>query len=715
MLYAIALLPGKERNDIAGWGRYNCRENLPAFPTTAALKELSPDMKAVLTARLVTRSGVDWLRAAGGSAWLPLALLLLALATAFLFGNDRDNFYRTSYHSDLTSDHLAVAGNMSWENGFLGFYRRWQDAEGADLYKPYNRFPVGGYLLIKLFILPFEGDFAAQIYAARILMLLAFAAAAVLAYLSLSRLTGQRWIALTATLLTFSSPYWLYSNDMVATEIGLDFFGGMLTFHGMVLFAQEGRFRQLLVKSGLALLLGWHVYALIGVFVAAGLAGVIIRGRGLMPEAAIGGRIRALLGQLLRSRYLSLGLATLLFGSALLSFNWANEYRALQGETGWTELPSFNAMQRRLSAYNREGDSFFPGGWWDYWGRQFHRIGKMTTPYALPGYFNDQGAVPREKFQTHYFLLGLAVTAGVLLGLARARHKRLWVTLALSGFCWAVLVRYNVAFHYFEAVFYSGLPLAAWSLLLCYLSRQGGRRFIAALAAVSLPVFGWSAFQMAQVGYSESVAEVREPAMADIQAIHAITEGRTVAYKGQYPDIAVVVSHYLRRSIGSRPAATADFLILPLRLEGVPTLTPENRRLFLYPGGAATAGYLDDRILARAGRPLLEGNFAVYRYSDRGNNPPEDWLFYVKAGCRPADQDSRFFLHLTPAEVGHLPPERWDHGFDNLDFSFVFYRWETGERCVAARRLPDYPIAAIHTGQVDADGNLLWDGKIALR
>ena len=696
------------RGGIISWRFY-------PLSNTRRPKELSPDMNAVLTARLVAGSGLDWLRAAGGSAWLPLALLLLALATAFLFGNDRDNFYRTSYHSDLTSDHLAVAGNMAWENGFLGFYRRWQEADGAATYSLYNRFPVGGYLLIKLFILPFEGDFAAQIYSARILMLLAFAAAAVLAYLSLSRLTGQRWIALTATLLTFASPYWLYSNDMVATEIGLDFFGGMLTFHGMVLFAQEGRFRQLLVKSGLALLLGWHVYALIGTFVAAGLAGQIIRGRGLAPEMAIGARIRALSGQLLRSRYLSLGLAALLFGSALLSFNWVNEYRALQGEIGWTELPSFNAMQRRLSAYNREGDSFFPGGGWDYWGRQFHRIGKMTTPYALPGYFNDQGAVPREKFQTHYFLLGLAVTAGVLLGLARARHKRLWATLALSGFGWAVLARYNVAFHYFEAVFYTGLPLAAWSLLLGYLSRSGGRRFVAALAVVAILVFGWSAFQMAQVGYSESVAEVREPAMADIQAIYDITEGRTVAYKGQDPDIAVVVSHYLRRSLGGRPAAAADFLILPLRLEGIPTLTSENRRLFLYPGGAATAGYLDEEILARAGRPLLDSNFAVYRYTDRGNNPPEDWLFYVRAGCSPADQAPRFFLHLTPAEVGHLPPERWDNGFDNRDFSFRFYSWETGERCVAARRLPDYPIAAIYTGQVANDGNLLWAGEIALR
>ena len=688
----------------------------PLFNNRRRTKELSLAMKAALAARLSVDSGLGRrLRAAGLSPWLPLTLLLLALATVFLFGNDRDGYYRVSYHSALTSDHLAVAHNMAWEKGFLGFYRRWQDADGAAIYSLYNRFPVGGYLLIKLFIQPFDGNFPAQIYAARLLMLLAFAAAAVLAYLSLCRLTGQRWIALTATLLTFASPYWLYSNDMVSTEIGLDFFGGMLVFHGMVLFVQEGRFRQLLVKSGLALLLGWHVYALIGVFVLAGLAGELIRARSMAPAAAPGIRIRAVLLQLFRSRYLTLGMASLLFGLALLSFNGANEYRVLQGERGVTDLPSFNAMQRRLSSYNREGDTFFPGGWLDYWGRQFHRIGKMTTPYALPGYFNDQGEVPREKVQAHYLLLGLAVTALALLSLARARHKRLWATLVLSGFCWAILVRYNVAFHYFEAVFYTGIPLTAGSLLLLYLNRSGGgRRFIAALAALSALVFGWSAFQMAPVGYSESVAEVRDLAMADFQAIYPLTEGHTVAYNGQFPDIAVVVSHYLRRSIGARPADAADFLILPLRLEGIPTLTPKNRRIFLYPGGAATAGYMESQILAPAGRPLIDRDWAVYRYTDRQTNPPEDWLFYVKEGCGAADQAARFFLHLTPVSVGLLPPERWQHGFANLDFSFRFYRWQTGERCVAAQQLPDYPLAAIHTGQVGAEGNPLWAGKVAL-
>ena len=36
---------------------------------------------------------------------------------------------------------------------------------------------------------------------------------------------------------------------MVSAETSTNLFGVMLVFHGMVLYAQEGRFRQLLVRT----------------------------------------------------------------------------------------------------------------------------------------------------------------------------------------------------------------------------------------------------------------------------------------------------------------------------------------------------------------------------------------------------------------------------------------------------------------------------------
>ena len=223
-------------------------------------------MKNYLLSRLQAIPWPPQLRDAIHSPWLPLALLLLALSTVFIFANDRGAFYRPGHHDVVTADFLSSTAVISPEQRFQSFFCRFRSVSGFTC-APYNRFPLGGYLLVKLFVLPFPDDLSAQIYSARILMLLAYAGAALLAYLSLCRLTGHRWIALIATLSVFASPYWLYYNDMVFF-FGPSLFGVMLTFHAMVIFIQEGRFRQLLLKSCLALFLGWHSLALLLTFPA---------------------------------------------------------------------------------------------------------------------------------------------------------------------------------------------------------------------------------------------------------------------------------------------------------------------------------------------------------------------------------------------------------------------------------------------------------------
>ena len=314
------------------------------------------------------------------NAALPLLLLLLTLSTVFSFGGERGYFYRPWTHTNLTGNYLALVANLSPAHNFLGFRRQTLDAAGAPSYEVYNRFPIGGYLLIKLAILPFGDDSSAQLYAARLLMLLFFTATAVLAYLSLARLTAHRWMALTATLLAFSSPYCLYYNDMVATEVWPDLFGTLLVFHGMVIFVQEGRFRQLLGKTCLALLLGWHVYALLLPFVVLGLAGALVKA---VREEKWGinswGHLPRVTASLLRSRYVALGIVALLFGTTVLSVNFANEYVALNGERGLTELPSVRSMLMRT------GLSHEPRGWPAVLKSQFYRIGRMSLPYFFAG------------------------------------------------------------------------------------------------------------------------------------------------------------------------------------------------------------------------------------------------------------------------------------------------------------------------------------------
>ena len=251
--------------------------------------------------------------------------LLLALSTVFIFSHNlRSHLERSDSHSILTYQKMAIAANLSLDHGFLMFYRQTLDADGELSYEPYNRFPLGGHALIALAIMPFGDDLAAQLYAARTLMLVCFAATALLAYLSLCRLTLQPWIAATATLMAFSSYYCLFFSDLVRTETMPDLLGAMMTFHGMVIFVQEGRFRQLIVKTCIALLIGWHVYALLLPFIALGLVRECRRARSVPFKRQC--------ARLLCSRYVLLGIVALLVGLAMLTFNFANEYIALKGE-----------------------------------------------------------------------------------------------------------------------------------------------------------------------------------------------------------------------------------------------------------------------------------------------------------------------------------------------------------------------------------------------
>ncbi len=667
---------------------------------------------------------------------LPLVLLLAALAAVFVFGNDRDSLYRSFGPSDeLTSKYVGLAANISPEHNFLVFHWQTEGADGRRVYAPYNRFPIGGYLLIKLAILPFGEDLPAQILAARMLMLLAFAATAVLAYLSLSRITQQRWIALTATLLTFASTMWLYSSDMVATELGLDFFGVMLTFHGIVVFAQEGRFRQLLVKTCAALLLGWHVYGLLGPFIVLGLAQEVRTAW----AARVG--VRRAAAALLRSRYLALAAVSLLFGLAVLSINFVNEYAALGDETPLTELPSVQSMLRRFGqdehysafvARNVAWSSFLP--------RQLHRIGGMSLPYALPGFTNAAVGWPEFKFyaQRVGLFIGLVVVVACALGLARSRHKLLLGTLALSGLGWTVPMRYTTAVHNFEALSYTGIPLVFFTLALVYARRWMGDRILSAAAAAALLIFVYSSYQMACLGYDdvaaakpsatkssfhtscfghdEAGAKFRADVMADFQTIRGMTKEQLIFVQETPPLFSIagelITTHFFLtgRNVAYATQSDwrelADVLITNKRIDGPALLTPDNRRVFLYDRAAYDRQFMAElqRFAAPAGEPIIRAAFDVYR---RGNQ-----LIYARDACQRGDLAAKFFLHVFPADAeSDLPELRRRYTFDNWDFDFALGGTQIDGVCLSVVDLPNYPIASIRTGQYVPGKSPIWEAE----
>ncbi len=580
---------------------------------------------------------VGWLR--GRLAFLtqpgalPLVLLLLAMATVFLFGNDRGHFYRDGHHDWITSQHLAQAVNLSPGHNFLPFVNRTLTAGGEPSYITYSSWPVGSYALVKLAILPFGDDFAARLYAARILLLLLFAGSAVLSYLAMARLTRDSWVALTATLLAFASYYCLYYNDSYAPDAIPGFFGFVLAFHGMVLFVQEGRFRQLLVKSGIALLLCWQVYALLLPFILIGLAIELFKARagGSTPpslsggpaarprrrrgraagstDPSLAGQIKHYGGTLLFSRYVMLGVVALCIGLAALSLNVANEYLAYDGRVPVTELGPLYSASKRLGLNDAfvamHADSL---EWWAFLENQFYRIGRMMLPFFISPYdgeyiYDHWGGVQPGDFLG--VIVGILALVASCIGLVFARidHKMLLATLLLAGFCWALPLRIFTAFHDFQALFYIGIPLTAFSLLMLYVRKSSGPQLVSVFAVAALLVFVLSSAAMANVGHSAGEAATDDAITQDFAAIHRIADGARVVIPNAYIDqefggAPVGLSYFLTGSLIGYEAGDvvpnanpfivpmnrehADFILMPQYEPGPALLTPGNRLVFLY-------------------------------------------------------------------------------------------------------------------------------------
>ena len=89
--------------------------------------------------------------------------------------------------------------------------------------------------------------------------------------------------------------------------------------------------------------------------------------------------------------------------------------------------------------------------------------------------------------------------------------------------------------------------------------------------------------------------------------------------------------------------------------------------------------------------PAARADFDLYL---QDNN-----LHYVRESCAPPDTTARFFLHIIPSDPADLPPERQQYGIDNRDFDFPLRGAIFNGKCLATITLPDYPIAAIRTGQ----------------
>ena len=680
--------------------------------------------------------------ARAAASW-PAAVLLLALSTVFLFDADRDVFYLSLAHDWNSAKWLAAAENLSPARPFLFDQMTWR-SNGTIKYDVYSRYPIGGYLLIKLAIWPFEGDFAAQTTAARVAMLALFSLAAALTYHALARLTGRRAVALAATLLTFSSYYMLHHSDQISSEASMGLFAVMLAFHGMVRFELDdppSRLPQLLLKVCAALLLAWQVVGLLLAFCGFGMARAVVRGRrrgrGAAAEAA----------DALRTPYFRLAALALLVGVASLGHNLAGEHLALGGKRALAELPTVRSMGRTLSV-GADESPWSLQSWGAYPKVQLHRVGGMVLPHALyPGNRERRSPdVPGWPFA----VVGMLTLAACAIGCFSARSpldhasRRLLGILVASGLCWTALMREHTAglAHDFESIFFIGAPLTTFALLALGAAKVGARlnaeRVAAAcLAGGAAAVFAASAARVAHAGQQpDSAAETERAIQAEFEAIRGVTRGKRVlvavgesavhravepgghvqSHAGQtrvedesgrmifyyyMAGRALRYAHDLGEAERLESSGAADFVLAFERVETPGLRTPAHRFVFLYaPGGAIRAiAQAQARRFRRiaAGEPAARGPFNIHRLAAADGRSAE--LAYLRAPCRPAETDGHFFLSMHAVRPETLPPWRREHGFEAAEFRFDRYGVIFGDMCMMRIPLPRHRVANVTTGQ----------------
>lgn len=654
---------------------------------------------------------------------LPSLLLALAVAAMFALHFDRERFYAPIDWN--TAKNLAIAENLSPQDNFRLFLRLIPrlPGEGEEPeYEPYSRFPIGSFALIKAIISPFGDNIGAAVFAGRMLMLAFFSAAAFLAFRSIDRIVSNRWIALTAVLIAFSSCYILMYANQVSNEMMVGLFGIMLAFHGMVIYVQEDKFRQLLIKVCAALLLDWHVYAMLAPFIALGLGSELIAVTKAMPapHSRMRGpwnRASTALSTLARSRYAKLSVFALVFGAGLLAFNLINEYYALNGRVPLTELPSVDSAIKHGSL--RFGQEF---PWWDYLIDQFRRIAIASIPYALTEPQWSEAGRPPNAPLLQLALIGVcAALASLVAALFAPRQRLLLGTLALSGFCWMLPMRANAFSERFEGVYWIGVPLTLVALLLFAASRFGFARLLPGAGAAALLIFTFSASSMIANGpEAEREAARNEALFSDFENIRKAARGKSVvvaqtlierqALYGGFTINYLLAGSRIRHFTDGLPAQY-DFVLIPHHRDpSAPLLTPENELMLLYgpidPLELRQAR-LDAVISSASEQPAARSVYDVHL--------ADGALVYIKEPCGDADFNERFFLHIFPHRAQDLPERRKRDSYDHIVFDLSAYSVSSGGKCAASVPLPNYPITGVRTGQfLRAEGVKTWTAAFSL-
>ena len=555
-------------------------------------------------------------------------------------------------------------------------------------------------------------------------MLGLFVGTSVLVYLSLRRLIDNRWLAATATLIVFSSTQLLRFNDTIFTEGMPDLFGFVLTFHGIIIFVQENRFRQLVLKACLALFIGWHVMALLLAFIFLSSIKEVVQFHRVKTA-------REIFILVSTSRYFQLGAIALGLCVLIFARNMGTEYYALNikgiRQLAMSEIPSFHSILRRTGVI-QEFIQYTP--WDQFLKGELQRIGFLSVPFSLPGpdipitdlsLSNSYVSWIREITRSQELYIGIVVVCFCIAGVFWVRYRLLTMLAILAGFSWTIPMRRNVSEHAFEGIYYISITVLFFTLILLLIRKFLGDRSMPIAFMIALSIFVLSGYQIGSLDHNGDYSvSLQETVIDDFNTIRDFLGEKTVFVS--IPDTEGEVTkfvggaryglHYYLSGNGivfnnyrcERGSGNIDFIIQNRRDEVSGLLTPNNRLIFLY-----DRHIYEERIdkIIEEYRPMVKGDFDVYLTDDRK-------LLYVSDRCDEIDTDGVPYLGV-PISLSIFPMESEylsgsNQGSESETLRYIEHFVMDTERHVMIFDLPDYNIAKITTGQYYADGHRIWGG-----
>jgi hypothetical protein len=498
-----------------------------------------------------------------------LALYVLASQNRFVGFEPGYDERQPKHHGWVSSHALAIISHATAENGFVGYALAYAEPDGTIRYDYFDRYPVFFSAAMHQ-ALSITERLSSKVYIAKQIMNLIFLATLFFAALIVDKLVGSKAAALAAAVLAMSSEYLLFYKDMVHFDQPA-LLGMMILVYTLALYQIDGRRRLPYLGTVVAVSLG-RGYASFSVLVV----WLVLEMVPLLRRRQLGWPQR--LGEFLRLPALRACVLGFGLGAVFLTYNVGVE--SLRTGAAPLQTSILQSAENRLGfdpAFNLQFAEVV--GWDRFLQDQLDRLVRWSVPLRKPG----GETVP------NLMILAAALTViGIQLPRWDRDRRAVALLLLVPGFVWLIGLRNMSGPHEYTSMYYLGVPLVFYASGLSLLKVP--RR----------PVLAWGILAAALLLFYT--------ANRNTQSLHQELETRSdpvgrlsqftwdmMAIRLKLPEAAVVVA--LSQELPNAPYGfgfylpeyargskdTADFVIArdPNAMPG--NMTPENKRMFLFP------------------------------------------------------------------------------------------------------------------------------------